>query len=65
MVLRPPGFDVQALQRDVRLAMDGKVSPILLWDAHPYEGIGGGVAALALLLMLRRLFSRRSTPKAA
>lgn len=65
MVLRPPGFDIQALQRDVRLAADGKVNPVLLWDAHPYAVIGAGFGILGLLLMLRRLFGRRATPRPA
>lgn len=44
-----------------RLVTDGKVSPILLWEKHPFFVGVFAFMALSMLLMLRRLlFGRRS-----
>lgn len=39
----------------VQLVADGKVSPMLLWEKHALWLAGAGVAALLLLLILKRL----------
>jgi hypothetical protein len=58
MMLRADsGFDPQRLQEDVRLVLDGKVKPVLMWDRHPVAVYGAGVLLLLVLLILRRLFS--------
>jgi hypothetical protein len=45
---------------DVGLVVDGRVSPILLWEKHTIVVTMGGLIALALLLFLMRLiFGRR------
>lgn len=61
MMLRSePLLDPFAINEDAKLVLDGKVSPVLLWDKHPVAISGGLVAALALLLFLKRLvFGRR------
>lgn len=68
MLLRADsGLDFTVIKDDVMLAYEGRISPLLLWDKHPLVLIAGGVVALALLLMLRRLVfggrpPRRSGP---
>lgn len=56
MMLRADsGFDPFALRDDVTLAIDGRISPMLLWDKHPVSVTAAGIALLFLLLILRRL----------
>ena len=44
-----------------RLVVDGKVSPILLWEKHPiFVGLFGLFALIVLLMLKRLLFGRRS-----
>lgn len=51
-------FDPAAAWRDMVLAWEGRVSPMLLVDKHPLALGFGAVLALMLLLMIRRLFVR-------
>jgi hypothetical protein len=61
MMLRTSaGLDPAAIAEDFRLAADGRISPILLWEKHPLVIVAGLLAVAILLLMLRRLlFPRR------
>jgi len=56
MMLRSEGpFDLLWLERDVRLALAGKVAPMLIWVKHPQAVIAGGILALIVLMILNRL----------
>ena len=44
-----------AVTSHVRLVMDGRVSPILLWEKHAALLVAAGVLALIVLLLLKRL----------
>lgn len=59
MLRRESGLDVDAIAEDLRLVIDGRVSPILLWEKHPAVIIGLGFLVLILLLLLRRLLFAR------
>jgi hypothetical protein len=61
MMLRTgTGLDPAVIVADFRLAADGRVSPILLWEKHPFVIVAGLLAVLIVLLLLRRLlFPRR------
>jgi hypothetical protein len=63
MMLRTgAGLNAATLVKDFRLAVDGRVSPILVWEKHPLVIVAGLLAVVILLLMLRRLlFPRRRT----
>jgi len=56
MMLRSDsGFDPFAIRDDVMLVYDGRVSPILLWDKHPFAVSAAAILLVFLLLVLRRL----------
>lgn len=58
MMLRPQGvLDPVAAYEDMRRAIDGKVSPILVWEKHPAAVVILAVLALLVLAFLRRLLS--------
>jgi hypothetical protein len=59
------GLDPAAIMEDVRLAADGRVSPVLIWEKHPIAVASGLVLVLIVLLMLRRLFFPRRRTAAA
>jgi len=66
MMLRSGGsFDATAIAEDVRLVIDGRVSPILLWEKHPAAIIGLLIIGFVLLLLLRRLLFARPHRRAA
>jgi hypothetical protein len=65
MLMSPPVFDLAILQRHLNLVLDGRVSPILLWEKHPIAIVTGVLLLLMLILILRRLTSRRRPSKAA
>jgi hypothetical protein len=66
MMLRSGGMlDLDAIREDVQLVVDGRVSPILLWDKHPVVIVAALVLALILLLLLRRLLFSRPRRRAA
>ncbi|MGD9827492.1 MAG: hypothetical protein AB7E70_03535 [Hyphomicrobiaceae bacterium] len=55
------GLDIVELNENFRLVLDGKVSPILLWEKHPVSLVIVAVLALAFLMFLWRLvFGRRT-----
>jgi hypothetical protein len=47
--------DLTQLLDHARLVVDGRVSPLLLWEKHPLSIVASVVALLVLLLVLRRL----------
>jgi hypothetical protein len=59
------GLDPAAIMEDVRLAADGRVSPVLIWEKHPIAVVSGLLLVLIVLLMLRRLFFPRRRTAAA
>lgn len=58
-------LDPAVIVKDARLVVDGRISPILLWDKHPVVIVGALLALIILLLMLRRLLFPRRRPAAA
>lgn len=57
ILLRTTGGDTpEALQNDVRLAWERQIHPEILWHRHPILVVLTGLAALILVLILRRLF---------
>lgn len=67
MMLRSDGLlaNPWQLQDDAQLVLDGKISPILLWEKHPVAVSLGAIPVLMVLLMLRRLlFGRRRAARA-
>lgn len=68
MMLRTDtGFSPKTTWQDVKLVIDGRVSPILLVDKHPIALAAGAFALLLFFFMLRRLFvsSRRPAREAS
>lgn len=64
MLRNAPMLDAAVLGEDVGLVLDGRVSPVLLWEKHPVVIVLAGMLVLILLALLRRLiFTRR--PRAA
>jgi hypothetical protein len=55
MLRHDSGFDPTQIIADLRLALDGRVSPLLLWDRHPVAIAAAAVTLLLLMLLLRRL----------
>ncbi len=65
MMLRTGGgLDPGIISQDLRLVADGRVSPILLWEKHPFVIVGALFLTLLLLLLLRRLFFARPRKQA-
>jgi hypothetical protein len=58
MMLRPAD-GASAIAADFRAAWEGKVSAILLWEKHPVAILAALLAAVALLMMVRRLIVPR------
>lgn len=58
MLETPPAFSPRLFARDLQLAADGKIEPVLLWDKHPLGVSLSGVLALLLLTWFMRLFRR-------
>jgi hypothetical protein len=48
-------LDPSAPIAHARLVLDGRVSPVLLWEKHTAALVAAAFAGLALLLMLKRL----------
>jgi hypothetical protein len=61
MVLRQgPTFEPDVIAHDVRLIVDGKISPVLMLDRHPTAmAVAGGLSLILLLMVKRLLFGRR------
>jgi hypothetical protein len=47
--------DPSLMMAHLRLVLDGRVSPVLLWERHPASLAAAAVLALALLLLMKRL----------
>ena len=65
MMLRPDkALDLGLVGSDVKLVIDRRVSPILLWDKHPVVVVVAGLLMILLLLILRRILiaPRRRPP---
>lgn len=58
MLETPPAFSPRIFARDVQLAADGQIEPILLWDKHPIGVTLSGGLFLILLTWFMRLFRR-------
>lgn len=58
-------FDPTAISEDVRLVVDGRVSPILLWEKHPALIVAALLLALIVLLLLHRLLFAHPRRRAA
>jgi hypothetical protein len=61
MMLQAGGpLEPGVLVADVRLVVDGRVQPLLLWEKHPSMfAVAGAIALFVLLLLGRLLFGRR------
>jgi len=61
MMLRAnSAIDASIIRQDIDLALQGRVSPLLLWDKHPIAIAAAGLGVVLLALVLRRLlFARR------
>ena len=47
--------DPTLMAEHLKLVLDGRVSPWLMWEKHPVSLLGTGLVALILLLLLKRL----------
>jgi hypothetical protein len=57
LVLRAESLlDLADLPGDVRLVLDGRVSPLLMWERHPIPVVAAALLALLLLRGFGRLF---------
>jgi len=64
MMLKADGtFDAKATLKNFQLALNGKISPILIVDKHPIALVAIALIFVLFLLMLRRLFSLRPQKK--
>jgi hypothetical protein len=55
-----PTFEPDVIAHDVRLIVDGKISPVLMLDRHPTAlAIAASLSLILLLMMKRLLFGRR------
>jgi hypothetical protein len=52
-------LDPRLVLEHAQLVLDGRVSPLLLWEKHPLAVGAAGLLALLLLLTMRRLVSGR------
>ncbi len=63
MMLRTDqGFNPTTAFQDIQLAVDGQVSPVLLWDKHPGALLFALFLAFMFVLILRRIFMPRQRP---
>ena len=66
VALRADGWlDLAAIEPDVRLVLDGRISPVLLWDKHPVAVVVTGLFGLILLNWLWRILTWRPGGRAA
>jgi len=63
MLLRVGGDTPGEITGDVRLAIDGRVNPALIWQRHPMVSIMSLLPVLVVFLLLRRIFRTRPRPK--
>jgi len=59
MMLRDGSGGPEAMIEDARAALEGRISPVLIWEKHPLVVVALVMTVLILLLMLRRLFRPR------
>ncbi|MGE3228827.1 MAG: hypothetical protein AB7J30_05265 [Hyphomicrobium sp.] len=59
MMLRDGAGSPEVIVDDVWAAWEGQVALVLIWEKHPTVVIGLGLAAVIVLLLLRRLFRPR------
>lgn len=65
MMLRPSGgFSPRVAFDDARLAWEGRIAPLLIWDKHPQAVILAGFLALIFIAWLGRLLRPRDAPQA-
>ncbi len=59
MMLRADSGGPQMIMQDLKLAFDGQISPILMWERHPAIVGLAVIPLLIFLLLLRRIFGAR------
>lgn len=60
VALRADGWlDLATIESDTRLVLDGRISPVLLWDKHPVAVVLAGFVALVLLNWMWRILTWR------
>jgi hypothetical protein len=59
IMLRADSGGPQMIMQDLRLAVDGQISPILMWERHPAIVALAFIPLLVFLLLLRRIFMPR------
>ena len=60
VALRADGWlDLATIEPDVRMVLDGRISPVLLWDKHPVAVIAAGFFGLILLNWMWRILTWR------
>ncbi|HEY8195121.1 MAG TPA: hypothetical protein VIF13_08725 [Hyphomicrobium sp.] len=63
MMLKPAsGLSPRAFIDDAKLAWEGRVVPLLIWDKHPQALVLAGFLGLIVLVWLTRLFRPRRLP---
>ena len=63
MMLRAGAATPTEIAGDVKLAWEGQISPVLMWERHPIVTAMGLIPLLVLLLLLRRVFMPRRKPQ--
>jgi hypothetical protein len=63
MMLRAGAATPAEIAGDVKLAWEGQISPILMWERHPAVTLLGLVPLLVLAMLLRRIFVPRRKPQ--
>lgn len=63
IMLRADASSPADILADAKLAFDGQVSPILIWERHPVAIFAALIPAIILLLLLRRIFMPPRRPK--
>ena len=65
VALRADGWlDLGTLPDDVRLVLDGRIQPVLLWDKHPVAIVGAGFIGLVVLRWFWRILTWRPRRRA-
>jgi hypothetical protein len=65
MMLRSGSGSAAEVMADARAAIEGRVSPMLLWERHPLLTLSMTVPLLVVLILLRRIFRQRKPRTAA
>jgi hypothetical protein len=64
IMLRADAGGPQVMMSDAKLAWDGQISPVLIWERHPLAIAAAIIPALVLLMLVFRIFGgRRKTPR--